>query len=241
MRKIKGEDQLEITLHEVVSRRHAHDGLRRRPAVQGRRGGRSAGRARRGAAVLRRGLPARAARVADGHRPGGPDVPRRRGRVDRGGDQARRHDRRRRAARALPGAHPAGPGEGRLPRHARRADRQAAGPRAGRVARARLGRGRPGGAPRRARARAHAVRRESAPCARERAGPSASPSSSELAPGSASTPRWSAGREAVGVDERLVPAYNPHAGGRADRRDAARRRTCAALPQDDFLWTGART
>ena len=58
-------------------RRHAHDGLRRRPPVQGGRGGRSAGRAGRRAALLRRGLPARAPRVADRHRPGGPDVPRR--------------------------------------------------------------------------------------------------------------------------------------------------------------------
>ena len=39
VRKVKGEDQLEITLHEVAQRRHAHDGLRRRPAEQGRRGG----------------------------------------------------------------------------------------------------------------------------------------------------------------------------------------------------------
>ena len=36
-----------------------------------------AGGARRRAAVLRRGLPARAPRVADGHRPGRPHVPRR--------------------------------------------------------------------------------------------------------------------------------------------------------------------
>ena len=50
------------------------------------------------------------------------------------------------------------PAQGRLPRHARRPDRQAAGPRAGRVARALLGRGRPRGAARRARARAHALR-----------------------------------------------------------------------------------
>ena len=36
-----------------------------------------------------------------------------RGRLDRGGDQARRHDRRRRAAHALPRAHPPRPGDGR--------------------------------------------------------------------------------------------------------------------------------
>ena len=46
-------------------------------------------RAGRRAGVLRRGLPARAPRVADRHRPGRPDVPRRGGRLDRGRDQAR--------------------------------------------------------------------------------------------------------------------------------------------------------
>ena len=56
--------------------------------------------------VLRRGLPPRAPRVADGHRARRPHVPRRGGRLDRGRDQAGRDDRRRRAARALPGAHP---------------------------------------------------------------------------------------------------------------------------------------
>ena len=47
VRKIKGEDELEITLHEVVSDVTPRDGLRRRPAEQGRRGGRPAGRAGR--------------------------------------------------------------------------------------------------------------------------------------------------------------------------------------------------
>ena len=41
-------------------------------------------------AVVRRGLAARPPRVADRHRARGPDVPRRRGRVDRRGDQAHR-------------------------------------------------------------------------------------------------------------------------------------------------------
>ena len=81
-----------------------------------------------------------------------------RGRLDRGRDQAHRHDRRGRAALALPRADPAGSGDGRLPRRARGAGRQAAGARAGRGARARLGRGRPRGAARRARAGADAVR-----------------------------------------------------------------------------------
>ena len=60
---------------------------------------RAAGAAGGRAALVRRGLPARAARVADRHRPGRPHVPRRRGRVDRGRDQAHRHDRGGRAAR----------------------------------------------------------------------------------------------------------------------------------------------
>ena len=50
-----------------------------------------------------------------------------------------------------------GPGDGLLPRRARGAGRQAAGARAGGVARARLGRGRPRGRARRARAGAHAL------------------------------------------------------------------------------------
>ena len=50
------------------------------------------------------------------------------------------------------------PGQGRLPRHPRGADRQAAGAGAGRVARAELGRSRPGRAARRARARPDPIR-----------------------------------------------------------------------------------
>ena len=46
-------------------------------ARQGRRRGPPAGAAGRAAALVRRGLPARAPRVADRHRPGRPDVPRR--------------------------------------------------------------------------------------------------------------------------------------------------------------------
>ena len=77
VRKLKGEDRLEIALAEVLHRRHARDGLRRRRAREGRRRGAPAGAARRRAGLVRRGLPARAARVADRHRPGRPDVPRR--------------------------------------------------------------------------------------------------------------------------------------------------------------------
>ena len=68
------------------------------------------------------------------------------------------HDRRGRAARALPRADPPRPGQARLPRHPRRAAAQAAGGHARRVARDPLRRGRPRGAPRRARARADALR-----------------------------------------------------------------------------------
>ena len=68
------------------------------------------------------------------------------------------NDRRGRAAHALPRADPARPGARRVPRDPRRAGGQAAGAGAGGVARDRLGRGRPGGAARRARARADAVR-----------------------------------------------------------------------------------
>ena len=102
---------------------------RRRPG-EGRRRGPPPGGARRRARLVRRGLPARAARVADRHRPGRPDVPRRGGRLDRGGDQAHRHDRRGRAAHALPRADPARPRARRVPRRARRAGREAPGPRA---------------------------------------------------------------------------------------------------------------
>ena len=57
----------------------------------------------------RAGPAARPARVADRHRPGRPDVPRRGRRLGRGRDQARRHDRRGRAAHPLPRVHPPRP------------------------------------------------------------------------------------------------------------------------------------
>ena len=83
------EERLEIAVAEVLADvEHELDVL-----VVAREGGaraRTAGAARRRAAVVRRGLPARAARVADRYRAGRSDVQRRRGRVDRGGDQAHR-------------------------------------------------------------------------------------------------------------------------------------------------------
>ena len=81
-------------------------------------------------------------------------------RLDRGGDQADRDDRRGRAALPLPGADPARSRAGRLPRRARGDDRQAAGARARGGARDRVGRGRPRGAARRARAGADACSHE---------------------------------------------------------------------------------
>ena len=75
----------------------------------------------------RRGPAPRPARMADRRRPRRPDVPRRGRRLGRRRDQARRHDRRRRAARALPRLHPRRPVARRLPRHPRRAADQAAG------------------------------------------------------------------------------------------------------------------
>ena len=110
--------------------------------------------------LLRRGLPARPARVADRHRAvdlmcrddedGWIAVEIKRvGTIDAVEQLA-----------ALSGADPARPGDGGLPRRARGAGRQAAGARARRGARDRLGRGRPRRAARRARAGAHAVRAE---------------------------------------------------------------------------------
>ena len=107
VRKVKAEDKLEIRVVEVLSdvthdmgeaAALEKDGDEKRPP----------GAAGRPGPLVRRGLPARAPRVADRHRPGRPDVPRRRRRLDRGRDQARRHDRRGRAAHALPRAHPPG-------------------------------------------------------------------------------------------------------------------------------------
>src|SRR5690349_17488692 len=129
VRKLKGEDMLEIHLAEVVSDvDHLMDFDADRLSKDGVE------------ADLQVAL-ADAPRVADRHRPGGPHVPRRGRRLDRRGDQARGDDRRGRAALALPGAHPARSGEGRLPRRPGRVDRQAAGPRAGGSAGDRLGRG----------------------------------------------------------------------------------------------------
>ena len=162
VRKLKGEDRLDITLHEVVSdvgppmdedaARLEKDGVERDlqelladlPERCGE-----------GFRLVRREWPTDIGPVDlmcrdDGRRLG------------RGRDQARRDDRRGRAALALPRADPAGPGAGRLRGRAGGADDQAAGARAGRGARAALGRGRPRGAARRARAGADAVRRMSA-------------------------------------------------------------------------------
>ena len=101
----RSEDRLEIRLHEVLSdvehemgeaaalekdgvERDLQDALAAQPDA------------------LERGPAPRPPRVADRRRPGRPDVPRRGRRLGRGRDQARRHDRRGRAARALPRAHP---------------------------------------------------------------------------------------------------------------------------------------
>src|SRR3954470_7525544 len=131
---------------------------------EGRRRARAAGAARGRARVVWRGPQARAARVADGHRPGRPHVPRRGRGLDRRRDQAHRHDLCRRAADALPRA-AAGvrSGDGVRPRRPRGAGGEAAGPRAGGVAWARLGRGGHRGAARRARASPHTVRVSDAP------------------------------------------------------------------------------
>ena len=90
VRKLKGEDRLDITLHEVLSdvdrlmdedaARLEKDGVERdlQELLADLPG------------ALRRGLPARAPRVADRHRARGPDVPRRGRRLGGGRDQARR-------------------------------------------------------------------------------------------------------------------------------------------------------
>ena len=87
------------------------------------------------------------------------------------------HDRRGRAADALPGLHPRRPGACRLPRHPRRPVGQAAGGRAGREPRARLRARRPRRPARRTGARAHAVRRLSLslPARRSELPPSSAP------------------------------------------------------------------
>ena len=84
------EDRLDIRIAEVLSRR------RRTTWARPPRSRRTASRRDLQEALaaapelLRRGLPARAPRVADRHRPRRPHVPRRRRRLDRGRDQARR-------------------------------------------------------------------------------------------------------------------------------------------------------
>ena len=105
----ESEDRLEIESARGAVGRHPRDGLARRGrrARQGRRRGAPAGAAGRAAALVRRRLPAGAARVADRHRPGRSDVPGHGGQLDRGRDQAGRRDRGGRAADAIPGADPA--------------------------------------------------------------------------------------------------------------------------------------
>ena len=116
-------------------RRRARDGRGGR-AREGRRRARPAVRPRRAARDARGGPAPRAPRVADRRRPRRPDVPRRRRRVGRGRDQARRHDRRGRAAHAATSSCiRARPVARRLPRHPRGAADQAAGRDARRVAR----------------------------------------------------------------------------------------------------------
>ena len=158
VRKVKGDDQLEITLHEVVSDvTHAMDFDADRLSKDGVEADLQVALADaphfcgEGFRLVRREWPTDIGPVdlmcrdeADGWIAV---------EIKRIGD-----DRRRRAALPLPRAHPPGPGQGRLPRRPRRPARQAPGARAGRVPRALLGRGRPRGAARRARARAHAVR-----------------------------------------------------------------------------------
>ena len=109
--------------------------------------------------LLRRGLPARAPRVADRHRPGRPDVPRRR---TTAGSPSRSSGSGRSTRSSSSRATSSGSSATRRWRPAAASSRprdQAAGADARRGARARLGRGRPRGAPRRARAGADALRR----------------------------------------------------------------------------------
>ena len=157
VRKLKGDDQLEITLHEVVSDvdhvmdfdadRLSKDGVEADLQVALADAPHFCGE---GFRLVRREWPTDIGPVDLMCRDEGTAGSRSR--------SSGRDDRGRRAALALPRADPARPGQGRLPRRARGADRQAAGARAGRGARNRLGRGRPRRAARRARARADAVR-----------------------------------------------------------------------------------
>ena len=158
VRKLKGEDRLEIRLAEVISdstHDMEHDPGLEKDGVE---------------AHLQEALAAAPGWCGEGFRLVRREWPTDIGPVDlmcRDDDdgwiavEIKRigHDRRRRAAHALPRADPARPGARRVPRRARRAGGQAAGARAGGGARDRLGRGRPRRAAGRARARAHAVRR----------------------------------------------------------------------------------
>ena len=158
MRKIKGEDQLEITLHEVVSDvTHAMDFDADRLSKDGVEADLQVALADaphfcgEGFRLVRREWPTDIGPVdlmCRDDEDGWIAVEIKRvGTIDAVEQLSRYLERIR-----------LDPAQGRLPRRARGADRQAAGPRAGRGARARLGRGRPRRAARRARARAHAVR-----------------------------------------------------------------------------------
>jgi hypothetical protein len=159
VRKIKGDDALEITLHEVVSDvTHVMDFDADRLSKDGVE------------ADLQVALAEAPHFCGEGFRLVRREWPTDIGPVDLmcrdsddgwvaveikrvGGD-----DRRGRAALPLPRAHPPRPGQGQLPGRARRPDRQAAGPRARRIARAGVGRGGPRRTPWRARPGAHPVR-----------------------------------------------------------------------------------
>ena len=162
VRKLKGEDRLDITLHEVLSDVDARDGRGRGAAREGRRGARpagAAGRRCRSAAARASGSCAASGRPTSGpvdlmcrdDEDGWVAVEIKRvGTID-AVEQLSRYLERIRLDPALADC----------ARRARRPGRQAAGARAGRGARAALGRGRPRGAARRARAGADAVRRMS--------------------------------------------------------------------------------
>ena len=110
-----GEERLESDNRGGAQRRRARARCAARTGAQGGRRARAPGAAGRGAPALWRGFSAGQAGVADGHRAGGPDVPRRRGRVGGGGDQAGGRDRGRRAAIAVPRADPSRPRPRLLP------------------------------------------------------------------------------------------------------------------------------
>ena len=159
VRKVKGEDQLRDHAARGGLRRHAHDGLRRRPAAP-----RTAWRrdlqvaladaphfCGEGFRLVRREWPTDIGPVdlmcRDAEDGWIAVEIKRVGTIDAVEQLARYLERIR-----------LDPAHGRVPRHPRRAGGQAAGAGAGRVARADVGRGRPRGAARRARAGPHAVR-----------------------------------------------------------------------------------